>query len=41
MLMILASQSNNIPYSWDRVKMYAIEEISHGTWQPQLTVKQG
>ncbi|KAI5124787.1 hypothetical protein M0805_005421 [Coniferiporia weirii] len=33
-------QSNAIPYPWDRVKMYSIEEITHGTWQPQLTVKQ-
>ncbi|THH08129.1 hypothetical protein EW145_g2911 [Phellinidium pouzarii] len=33
-------QSNAIPQSWERVKIYSIEEITYGTWQPQLTVKQ-
>lgn len=37
---LVLSQSNAISVSWDMVKVYSIEEVSYGTWQPQLTVKQ-
>jgi len=30
---------NNIQYSWDRVKLYELQEVSRGTWQPSLTVR--
>lgn len=33
-------QANSIPYPLDQVKVQSIEEISYGTWQPQLTLKQ-
>ncbi|KAH8118529.1 hypothetical protein DFH11DRAFT_1686667 [Phellopilus nigrolimitatus] len=33
-------QANAITVSWDLVNIHSIEEVSHGTWQPQLTVKQ-
>ncbi|KAL5527559.1 hypothetical protein ACEPAG_6360 [Sanghuangporus baumii] len=33
-------QSNAISTPWEQVKIYSIEEVMYGTWQPQLTVKQ-
>ncbi|EJD01259.1 uncharacterized protein FOMMEDRAFT_147835 [Fomitiporia mediterranea MF3/22] len=33
-------QSNSINTSWDMIKIYSIEEVMYGTWQPQLTVRQ-
>jgi len=32
-------QSNGIQLSWDRVKLYHLEEVSQGTWQPALTIR--
>lgn len=32
-------QSNRIPISTDRVKLYYLEEIYPGTWQPSLTIR--
>jgi len=32
-------QANSIPLTWDRVKLYYLEEVAHGTWQPALTVR--
>lgn len=31
--------ANSIPISWDRVKLYHLEEVTPGTWQPALTVR--
>ncbi|KLO07480.1 hypothetical protein SCHPADRAFT_909425 [Schizopora paradoxa] len=32
-------QANRIQLSWDRVKLYHLEEVSQGTWQPALTIR--
>jgi len=31
-------QVNGIPIHWDRVKLYHLEEVAPGTWQPSLMI---